>query len=155
MIFLICPSRQVVLPLALLEMLGRVDEQDIIGLLALLQDEDADRDAGRVEQIRQKADDGVDVPVVKELAATSPSFQYGVGLAWTGSLFYLKCNRGNSSGTYLWSLGLTGSPTEIGIYEGVSQTDRGLAWLNDTLYQGDNPVARICKHFLRSGNRPF
>ena len=41
---------QVVLPLALLEMLGRVDEQDIIGLLALLQDEDADRDAGRVEQ---------------------------------------------------------------------------------------------------------
>ena len=68
----------------------------------------------------------------------SPSFQYGVGLAWTGSLFYLKCNRGNSSGTYLWSLGLIGSPTEIGSYEGVSQTDRGLAWLNDTLYQGDN-----------------
>ena len=41
---------QVVLPLALLEMLGRVDEQDVIGLFALLQDEDADRDAGRVEQ---------------------------------------------------------------------------------------------------------
>jgi hypothetical protein len=40
---------QVVLSLALLEMLGRIDEQDILGLLALFQDEDADRDAGRVE----------------------------------------------------------------------------------------------------------
>ena len=49
---------QVVLPLAPLEMLGRVDEQDIIGLLALLQDEDKDRDAGRVEQVRRQADDG-------------------------------------------------------------------------------------------------
>ena len=56
---------QVVLPLALLEMLGRVDEQDVIGLLALLQDEDTDRDAGRVEQIRRQTDDGVYVPVVK------------------------------------------------------------------------------------------
>ena len=60
---------QVVLPLGLLEMLGRVDEQDIVGLLALLQDKDADRDAGRVEQVRWQADDGVDVPVVEELAA--------------------------------------------------------------------------------------
>ena len=37
---------QIVLTSAFLEMLGRVDEQDIIGLLAFLEDEDADRDAG-------------------------------------------------------------------------------------------------------------
>ena len=60
---------QVVLSLALLEMFGRVDEQNIVGLLALLQDEDADRDAGRVEQVCRQAYDGVDVPVVNELAA--------------------------------------------------------------------------------------
>ncbi len=57
---------QVVLSRAPLEVLGRVDEQDIIGLLALLQDEDADRDSGRVEQVRRQGDNGVDVPVVRK-----------------------------------------------------------------------------------------
>src|SRR5271167_4328268 len=38
------------------------------GFLALLQDEDADGDAGRIEQVGRQADDGVDVPVVEELA---------------------------------------------------------------------------------------
>ena len=60
---------QVVLSLPLLEFFGRVDEQNIIRLLALFQDENADRDTGRVEQVRRKADDGVDMPVFEELAA--------------------------------------------------------------------------------------
>ena len=63
------PVGQVVLSLPFLEMLGRVDEQDIVGLFALLQDENADRDAGRVEQVRRQADDRIDMPVVKKLAA--------------------------------------------------------------------------------------
>ncbi len=50
-------------------MLGGVDKQDIIGLLALLQDKDADRDAGRVEQVRWQPNDGVDVPTGKKLVA--------------------------------------------------------------------------------------
>ena len=60
---------KIVLSLPFLEMPGCVDEQDIIGLLALLQNEDADRNAGRVEQVRRQADNGVDVPVVEQLVA--------------------------------------------------------------------------------------
>ena len=68
MILSMCSSRQLVLPLALLEVLGGVDEQHVVRLLALLQHEDADRDAGGIEQVRRQADHGVDVPVLQQLA---------------------------------------------------------------------------------------
>ena len=60
---------ELVLPLAFDELLAGVDEQDIIRLLALLEDEDADRDARRIEQVRGQADDGVDMPVLEQLGA--------------------------------------------------------------------------------------
>ena len=46
-----------------------VDEQHVVRLLALLQHEDADRDAGGVEQVGGQADDGVDVAVLEQLGA--------------------------------------------------------------------------------------
>jgi len=67
--FPILAFSQAVLTLALLEMFGGVDEEDVVGLLALLENEDADRDAGGVEQIRGQADDGVDVAVLEQLFA--------------------------------------------------------------------------------------
>lgn len=60
---------QLVLALALQEMLGGVDEQHVVGLFALLQHEDANRDAGRIEQVRRQADHGVDVPVFQQFLA--------------------------------------------------------------------------------------
>jgi len=42
---------QSVLFLTFLKMLGSVDEQEIVGLLASLEDQDADRDSGGVEEI--------------------------------------------------------------------------------------------------------
>jgi hypothetical protein len=60
---------QLVLALAFHEMLSGVDEEYVVGLLALLEHEDADRDAGGVEEIRRQADDGVDVAVLEQLGA--------------------------------------------------------------------------------------
>ena len=54
---------------AFLEVLGGVDEEHVVRLLALLQHQDADRDAGGIEQIRGQADDGVDVAVLQQLGA--------------------------------------------------------------------------------------
>ncbi len=59
--------RQLVLAFAFHEVLGGVDEEYVVGLLALLQDEDAHRDAGGVEQVRGQADDGVDMAVLEQL----------------------------------------------------------------------------------------
>ncbi len=61
--------RQLVLAFAFGEMLGGVDEEHVVGLLAFLEHEDADRDAGGVEEVRGQADDGVDVAVVEQLGA--------------------------------------------------------------------------------------
>ena len=61
--------RQLVLAFALHKMLGGVDEEHIVGLLAFLEDEDAHRDAGGVEEVGGQADDGVDVAVIEQLAA--------------------------------------------------------------------------------------
>ncbi len=58
-----------VLALPRLIMLGRVDEQHIIGALALLEYQDADRNAGRVEQFRRQADHGVDIAVLQQFCA--------------------------------------------------------------------------------------
>ena len=47
---------ELVLAFAFFEVLGSVDEEHVVGLLALLEDEDADRDAGGIEQIGGQAD---------------------------------------------------------------------------------------------------
>jgi len=60
---------QLVLPLAFLEMLGGVDEEHIIRLLALLQHEDADRNPRRIEQVGGQADHGIDISVLEQLRA--------------------------------------------------------------------------------------
>jgi hypothetical protein len=36
--------------------LGRVDEEHVVGLLALLEHEDAHRDAGGIKEVRRQAD---------------------------------------------------------------------------------------------------
>jgi hypothetical protein len=69
MIFAMCLLAQLVLALAFHEVLGGVDEEHVVGLLALLEHEDADRDAGGVEEVRGQADDGVDVAVLEQLGA--------------------------------------------------------------------------------------
>ena len=61
--------RQLVLALAFLEMLGGVDEEHVVRLLAFLQHEDAHRDAGGVEQVGGQADDRVDVAILQQLGA--------------------------------------------------------------------------------------
>ena len=60
---------QLVLPLALDEVLCRVDEQHVIRLLALLRHQDAHRNAGGIEQVGRQADHRVDVPVLQQLGA--------------------------------------------------------------------------------------
>ena len=69
MILAMCSSRELVLAFAFHEVLGGVDEEHVVGLLALLEHEDADRDAGGVEQVGGQADDGVDVAVLEQLGA--------------------------------------------------------------------------------------
>ena len=64
-----CSSSQLVLAFAFLEVLGGVDEEHVVRLLALLQHQDADRDAGGVEEVGGQADDGVDVAVLEQLGA--------------------------------------------------------------------------------------
>ena len=64
-----CSSRQLVLAFAFHEVLGGVDEEHVVGLLALLEHEDADGDAGGVEEVGGQADDGVDVAVLEQLGA--------------------------------------------------------------------------------------
>ena len=51
------------------QLLGGIDEEHVVGLLALLQDEDADGDAGGVEEVRGQADHGVDMAVLEQLGA--------------------------------------------------------------------------------------
>ena len=60
---------QLVLAFAFHEVLGGVNEEDVVGLLALLEHEDADRDAGGVEEVRGQADDGINVAVLEQLGA--------------------------------------------------------------------------------------
>lgn len=60
---------QLVLAFAFHEVLGGVDEEHVVGLLALLEHEDANGDAGGVEEIRWQADDGIDVAVLEQLGA--------------------------------------------------------------------------------------
>ena len=52
-----------VLALSLVEVLGGVDEEDVVGFLALLENENADGNSRRVEEVGGQADDGVDVAV--------------------------------------------------------------------------------------------
>ena len=69
MIFEMFLGRELVLALALHEVLGGVDEEHVVGLLALLEHEDADRDAGGVEEVRGQADHGVDVAVLEQFGS--------------------------------------------------------------------------------------
>lgn len=60
--------QETVLALVFFEVFAGVDEEDVIGFFALFEDEDADGDAGGVEEVGGQADDGVDVAVFKEFA---------------------------------------------------------------------------------------
>lgn len=51
---------ELVLAFALLEVLGGVDEEYVVRVLVLLEHEDADRNARRVEEFGGQADDGVE-----------------------------------------------------------------------------------------------
>ncbi len=51
------------------EMPGSIDEEHVIGLLAFLQDKDADRDGGGVEEVGRHTDHCVDVAVLEQLGA--------------------------------------------------------------------------------------
>ena len=62
---------ELILLFAFLKVLGGVDEQHIVGFLALLEHEDADGDSGGVEEIGWQADDGVDVAVLEQFGADS------------------------------------------------------------------------------------
>ena len=58
MILVMCFGRELVLALALHEVLGRVDEEHVVGLFfALLENKDADGDAGGLKEVRGQADD--------------------------------------------------------------------------------------------------
>lgn len=50
-------------------MLGGVDEEDVVGLFAAFEDEDAHRNTRGIKQVRGQADDGVDVTVFEEFGA--------------------------------------------------------------------------------------
>ena len=60
---------EAVLAFAFLEVFGGVDEEHVVRLLALLEHEDADGDAGGVEEVGGQADDGVDMAVLEQLGA--------------------------------------------------------------------------------------
>ena len=62
---------EIVLSFAFLEMLGGVDEQHIIGLLALFEYQDADGNTGGVEQIGRQADHGVDMTILEQFGANA------------------------------------------------------------------------------------
>ena len=62
---------ELILAFAFVEVLGGVDEKHVVGLLALFEHENADRDAGGVEEVRGQADDGVDVAVVEQFGANA------------------------------------------------------------------------------------
>ena len=81
--------REAVLAFAFLEVFGGVDEEHVVRLLALLEYEDTDRNAGGVEQIGRQADDGVDVAVLEQLGADAllrtATEQHAVGSSfWRG-----------------------------------------------------------------------
>ena len=63
--------RQLVLTFTLYEVLGSVDEQNVVGFLTLLEDENAHGDTGGIKQVRRQADDGVDVAVLEQLGANA------------------------------------------------------------------------------------
>jgi hypothetical protein len=53
-----------VLAFAFHKVLGGVNEQHVVGFLALLEHEDAHRDAGGIEEICGQANHGIDVAVL-------------------------------------------------------------------------------------------
>ena len=56
-------GRELILSLAFHEVLDRIDEKHIIGLLAFLEDQKAHWNTGGIEEIRGQTDDGVDMAV--------------------------------------------------------------------------------------------
>ncbi len=60
---------ELILPFALIELIGCINEQNIIRLLALLEHENADRDARGIEEIGWQADYGIDMAVFQQLGA--------------------------------------------------------------------------------------
>ncbi|MNG36329.1 hypothetical protein D3C84_1233270 [compost metagenome] len=57
-------GQQPILTLAVFEVLGSVDEQHVIGLFALLQHQNAYRNASREEQVGRQADHRVDMAIL-------------------------------------------------------------------------------------------
>ena len=60
---------QLVLALALDEVFSSVDEEHIVGLLASLQNKDADRNTSGIEEIGGQAYNGIDVTIHEQLSA--------------------------------------------------------------------------------------
>lgn len=60
-----------VLAFCFFELFFGVDDEDIVGLFAFFEYEDADGDAGGVEEVGGEADDGVDVTVLEQFFADS------------------------------------------------------------------------------------
>ena len=61
--------QQRVLALARLIELGRVDEQDIVRALTLLENQNANGDPSGIEELGRQADNSVDVSVLQQLCA--------------------------------------------------------------------------------------
>ena len=62
-------SVELVLVADVSELGGRINEQDLVVLLGLLQHDDAGRDRGAEEEVWRQLDNGVDVVVVDEVLA--------------------------------------------------------------------------------------
>ncbi len=60
---------KLVLPFAVVEVLGGINEEDIVRFFAFLEDKNADRYAGRVKEIRRQADNGVYMAIRQKLGA--------------------------------------------------------------------------------------
>ena len=70
-----------VLAFAFHEMVGGVDEEHVVGLLALFQHEDADGDAGGIEEIGGQTDHRVDVFIFEQLGADASRVTYRFSFA--------------------------------------------------------------------------
>jgi hypothetical protein len=70
-IFSMCPSRRRFWRLPFSKSLAGVDEEYVVWLLAFLEHQYADRDAGGIKQIGGQADDRINVPIAQQLGADS------------------------------------------------------------------------------------
>ena len=57
---------QTVLAFAFFEVFAGVDKEDVIGLFAFFEHQNADRNTGREKEVGRQTDDGVDVAVLEQ-----------------------------------------------------------------------------------------